>query len=258
MSIKAVFFDIDGTLVSFNTHKVAQSSIDAIEKLRKKGIKVFVATGRHKSVINNLGDLEFDGYVTINGSYCIVGEKVIYKHPIPKKDIETALWYLKNKENFPVMFIHEAESYINFFNDQTYKVLKLLNFPQPPVRPIEEVSESGLFQLIAFFGLEKEKQVMPYLPDCESTRWNDLFTDITPKGSGKHVGIDKVLEYLNISIDEAMAFGDGGNDISMLEHVGLSVAMENASDEVKSKADYVTTSVDDDGVANALKHFGLL
>ena len=55
-----------------------------------------------------------------------------------------------------------------------------------------------------------------------------------------------------------MAFGDGGNDISMLQHAGLGVAMGNAKEEVKQKADYVTTSVDEDGIANALKHFGII
>ena len=88
--IKAVFFDIDGTLVSFKTHVVPKSTLHAIELLKKKRIKVFIATGRHRRSINNLGDLEFDGYVTLNGGYeCLpVKDDVIYKHSIPDKDIE--------------------------------------------------------------------------------------------------------------------------------------------------------------------------
>ena len=87
--IKAVFFDIDGTLVSFKTHVVPKSTLHAIELLKKKGIKVFIATGRHRRSINNLGDLEFDGYVTLNGGYVFAGkDDVIYKHSIPDKDIE--------------------------------------------------------------------------------------------------------------------------------------------------------------------------
>ena len=92
--IKAVFFDIDGTLVSFKTHVVPKSTLHAIELLRKKGIKVFIATGRHRSSINNLGDLEFDGYVTLNGGYVFAGkDDVIYKHSIPDKDIEALVRY---------------------------------------------------------------------------------------------------------------------------------------------------------------------
>ena len=70
--------------------------------------------------------------------------------------------------------------------------------------------------------------------------------------------VDKIIEYFGISLNETMAFGDGGNDISMLQHAGLGVAMGNAKEEVKQKADYVTTSVDEDGIANALKHFGII
>ena len=72
--IKAVFFDIDGTLVSFKTHKLPDSTVRALDLLREKGIKVFIATGRQLQSINNLGTQEFDGYVTLNGGYCLAGK----------------------------------------------------------------------------------------------------------------------------------------------------------------------------------------
>ena len=99
---------------------------------------------------------------------------------------------------------------------------------------------------------------MEVMPRSEATRWNPLFTDVIPRGSSKSVGIDKMLEHFGIALDETMAFGDGGNDISMLQHAGIGVAMGNAGDEVKKVADYVTSSVDEDGVINALRHFGVL
>ena len=70
--IKAVFFDIDGTLVSFKTHAIPQSTIEALAALRERGIKVFIATGRPLVAINNLGDQVFDGYVTMNGGCVLV------------------------------------------------------------------------------------------------------------------------------------------------------------------------------------------
>ena len=82
--------------------------------------------------------------------------------------------------------------------------------------------------------------------------------DITSKGNTKQKGIDEIIRYFNIQLDETMAIGDGGNDISMLRHAAVGVAMGNASDEVKSVANYVTTSVDEDGIENALKHFNLI
>ena len=71
-------------------------------------------------------------------------------------------------------------------------------------------------------------------------------------------GHDQFCEYFGFSREETMAIGDGGNDVEMLQHAGIGVAMGNARDEVKQVADYVTDSVDDNGVVNALKHYGLL
>ncbi len=256
--IKAVFFDIDGTLVSFETHQVPQSTIDALELLRKKNIKVFIATGRHYISINNLGNLQFDGYVTLNGGYCFAGHDVIYKHSIPNKDIESLIRYMNKVDSFPCAFVMEKDILMNYVDDSANKVFDMLNFPAPPIRPVEEVCDKTVYQLIAFFTAEQEKRIMPVLSHCESTRWNPLFTDVVPAGSSKKVGISKMLKYFGIGLNECMAFGDGGNDIQMLAHAGLGVAMGNAADEVKAAAAYVTSSVDNDGIFKALKHFGVI
>lgn len=67
-----------------------------------------------------------------------------------------------------------------------------------------------------------------------------------------------MADYLGLNIDETMAFGDGGNDISIIKKAGIGVAMGNAGDNLKEVADYITTSVDEDGVRNALVHFGVI
>lgn len=82
--------------------------------------------------------------------------------------------------------------------------------------------------------------------------------DVIPKGVDKAKGIAAVAGHFGFGIDECMAFGDGGNDIAMLKAVGTGIAMGNSSDEVKAAADYVTTSVDDDGIYNGLRHFGII
>ena len=67
--IKAAFFDIDGTLVSFNTHKIPDSSLDALKRLREAGVRLFIASGRHRASMDKIepyADL-FDGYVMVNG-----------------------------------------------------------------------------------------------------------------------------------------------------------------------------------------------
>lgn len=256
--IKAVFFDIDGTLVSFKTHRVPDSAKRAIAALRAKGVRVFIASGRQLLAINNLEDLQFDGYVTLNGGYCIVGEQVIYKHSMPSEDMVSLVQYMEEREDFPCIFVHENAFCINYTDERTDEVFRLLNFPQPPTLPLREAATGDIFQLVAFFTKEQEKAIMAVMPHCEATRWNPLFSDVIPKGSSKQVGVDKMLDYFGISLDESMAFGDGGNDVLMLKHVGIGVAMGNAEDEVKRAADYVTDSVDEGGIEKALRHFGVI
>lgn len=257
--IKAVFFDIDGTLVSFNTHKLPESTIRALARLREKGIKIFIATGRQLQSINNLGTEEFDGYVTLNGGYCLAGkDQVIYKHNIPSEDIEALIRYQENEEAFPCALVEEDGIYLNYKDRSVEEIFGMINFPEPPLRPLRENRGKEVFQLIAFFTPGQEERIMSVLPHCESTRWNPLFADVVPEGSSKAIGIDKIIEHYGISLEETMAFGDGGNDMAMLRHAGIGVAMGNAEDEVKEAADYVTTSVDEDGILNALRHFDVI
>ena len=123
---------------------------------------------------------------------------------------------------------------------------------------LSELNGAAVYQLIAFFTQEEEAEIMSFLPGCVATRWNPLFTDVVAKGSSKAVGIEQMAAHFGISVEETMAFGDGGNDVAMLRRAGIGVAMGNAEASVQREADYVTTSVDEDGVWNALRHFGLI
>ncbi len=257
--IKAVFFDIDGTLVSFETHRVPDSTVEAIRRLREKGVKVFIATGRRLQAITNLGDLEFDGYITLNGSFCYAGrDQVIFKYPIPSADIEAMIRYQETVEAFPCAMVQEDAMCFNYADEHVHQVFNMLSIPISTTLPLREAFTSPVYQLIAFFTKEQEGSIMAQMPHCDATRWYPLFADVIPKGISKQVGIDRMIEHFGISLNETMAFGDGGNDISMLRHVHLGVALGNAGEEVKQAADYVTDSVDADGIWNALTHFELL
>lgn len=256
---KAVFFDIDGTLVSFNTHRIPSSTKLAIAKLKKKGIKIFIATGRALSVIDNVKEIDFDGLITVNGGYCISDKgDIIYKHPIPKEDIERLIEYHKEKP-FPTIFVREHDMILNYSNEDVKVLNTMLKFPELPIVDTSKGLDEDIFQIVGFIDSDKEEHVLKHvMTNCDSTRWYPLFVDILAKGTCKQTGIDHILNHYNIDLSETMAFGDGGNDISMLRHVALGVAMGNAEDDVKASADYITTAVDDDGVYNALKHFGVI
>ena len=104
-----------------------------------------------------------------------------------------------------------------------------------------------------FITTEEEKTVLPLLPNCESGRWFPAFTDIVAKGIRKQKGIDEIIRHFGIGQEETMAFGDGGNDISMLRHAAIGVAMGQAKEDVKAAADYVTAPIDEDGISKAMK-----
>lgn len=257
--IKAIFFDIDGTLASFKTHRISDSTRKSIEMIRNKGIKVFIATGRHLSVINNLDNMEFDGYMTLNGCYCLQGtDKVIFKKSIEQTDVNSFIDYLQQKREFPCLFVEEHRISMNYIDEEAEFLVNLLKQDFPQIEELDSYRDKEIFQLTAFFKDYQEEEVMSLLPDCSVMRWYPTFADVITKGVDKGVGIDQFCNYYGFLLEETMAFGDGGNDIEMLQHAGIGVAMGNAKEEVKQAADYVTDSVDEDGVFKALRHFGLI
>ena len=93
--IKAIFFDIDGTLASFKTHQIPDSTFYTLNKLKDNGIKLFIATGRGKDGLDILQGFPFDGYITLNGQYCFTNDELIYENTIDSQDIQALLEYLK-------------------------------------------------------------------------------------------------------------------------------------------------------------------
>ena len=109
-----------------------------------------------------------------------------------------------------------------------------------------------------FITEEEEREIRPSIPTCEIGRWYPAFADITAKGDTKQKGIDEIIRYFDIRLEDTMAFGDGGNDISMLRHAAIGVAMGQAEKDVKAAADYVTAPIDEDGISKAMIHFGII
>lgn len=256
--IKAVFLDLDGTLVSFKTHQIPETTRKALDILQQKGVKVFISTGRHKATIDNIGDWQPDGYVVLNGGMCIVNNEVLFERHIPDNDIQSLLSYLKEKEQFPCVFLLKEELIMNFENQNSKDVFNYLNFSMPAISDLEEAAKEPVYELLVVNTQEEQDRMMPFLPNCDFTRSHALYGDVIPKGSNKAIGIQKIMDHFGFLKEETLAFGDGNNDLEMLKHAGVGIAMGNGSKELKEIADHVTDSVDDDGIWKALLKLGLI
>lgn len=259
--IRAAFFDIDGTLVSFKTHKIPQSAVDAIKTFHDRGGRVYISTGRPIAIVTNIGQISdiVDGYITFNGAYTFVGNDDINIDAIPDSDVQVML---KDADvnGYPVIVCGKRDlvvyNYHEIFDEVFVDELGVTNIDIN--KPISALQGQPILQLTPFFRLDAEKKVMPRMPHCISARWNPQFTDITRSGADKGNALRMLAAHEGLDISECMAFGDGGNDISILRAAGIGVAMGNAADGVKASADYVTTHIDDDGIANAFRHFELI
>lgn len=260
MEVKALFFDIDGTLVSFGTHRVPRSAAEAVARARSRGVKTFIATGRMPSQVAVVGDLPFDGYITCNGGCCFDGAwNVIDRTPLPEEDIRRLLEWLDAGHGLTVTYMYEDCMTVNRTDEKVLSLMRQCGVEIPVLRDPHDALHDPVYQASIFVGPDEEQRLMRELfPSCVSSRWHPAFADINSRGCDKQTGMDTLLRHYGIPLWATMAFGDGGNDIPMLRHAAVGVAMGEAAEAVREAADYVTASADDDGIARALDHFGVI
>ena len=257
----ALFFDIDGTLVSFKTHEIPPSTILALTQAKANGHHIYIATGRPPIIITNLGAIEhlIDGYVTTNGALCFVGPEVVSRLAIPKSDALTVV-HDSIAKGYSLIVIGERDVAVLDPTGDVDRIFRQMLSVQElsKAKPIEEVLQQDIMQLTPFFSAEYESQIMARMPRCTSGRWHPEFTDITAQGADKGKGILAIAAHEGLDPRYTIAFGDGGNDTSMILQAGIGIAMGNAIDDLKRQADYVTPSVDEDGILVALRHYGIV
>lgn len=257
----ALFFDIDGTLVSFKTHEIPSSAVQALTQAKENGSRVYIATGRPPLIITNLGAIEhlIDGYITTNGALCYVGDELVNCQPIPRQDVLTCLEDAQTK-GYGLVIVGRRDVAVldpkGDVNRMFRQTLAVKDFDV--IAPLNKVMEQDILQLTPFFPAEYETKLLAHMPHCISGRWHPEFTDFTAKGADKGKGILAMARHEGFDAERTIAFGDGGNDTSMILQAGIGIAMGNAIEPLKQVADYVTASIDDDGIAEALRHFGVI
>lgn len=265
--IKAAFFDIDGTLVPYDTRCVSQADCEAIEALRKQGTLIFIVTGRHICDIDNI-PFPVHGVVCCNGALTYMAKEgcahfhererfvLTDEHPIPKRQaIEIARIIDNNK--IPASACTATGTLSGNLTQKELEFIKRVNMPSTKDGNILEATiNECVFNFNVFVSPEEEKRLFKdVLQGLETPRWCDEFCDINVRGLDKVVGIKKILDIYHIAPADIIAFGDGINDIAMLKFAGCGIAMGTAADEVKSAADYITSSACDSGVSKWLSSF---
>jgi Cof subfamily protein (haloacid dehalogenase superfamily) len=260
MKYKIVILDIDGTILPHGK-TISKATKDAVQQLKENNIKVVIATGRApyfaESIIQEIG---VDSMVFFNGAYVHHEGKDIYQNTI-EKNILKKLLHLSHKYQHPLTFLGGKSFKTTDLSHPFVLEAFQHDYWKPELAPPHFWMDQDIYQLFLHCDLEAELTYQTKIPELSIRRWSSTGSrtcDVNLTNSNKAVGLKILLEKLGIAPDEAVAFGDGLNDIEMLSLVGMGVAMGSARDEVKQAAKMVTLSSEEDGVRYGLERLGLI
>lgn len=276
-----LFTDVDGTLYNPKQNKISDSSIQALKQARENGHKIFFCTGRPYPDINpSYFDLPIDGCIISCGAHIMMNNQTIYSNPIPYELLKSLLDYLIQHDiGFSLdgidrnYLFSEAHEVFRHFECRNYNLPYTTDeyadqlLAENHMYPYDLCKEEDLKQICKIsIYTNNTKDLIPFLEQLPASMHGyaekaysvQSFAEITMKENTKSSGIDYILNELDYSIEDTIAIGDGFNDIDMIQHVSIGIAMGNACDELKACADYVTDDIDDDGFAHALNKFQLI
>lgn len=253
---KIIFFDIDGTLIE-KKKSITPKMLETLHALQDNGIMICIASGRPPVQLPKL-DVDFDAYLTFNGSYCYNDQDIVFDNPLRQGDV---LQMIQNaqKINRPLAVATKTRIAANGV-DEDLKEYFAIGGTDLKVAPDFDVvvDQDTVYQIMVGCREKDYDRLVADTQNAKVTAWWDRAADIIPATGSKGVAIEKVLDYYQIPVSEAIAFGDGGNDIEMLKTVGHGVAMGNATDDVKEIADDICGSVQDDGIFTYCKKHNLI
>jgi Cof subfamily protein (haloacid dehalogenase superfamily) len=274
---KIIFLDVDGTLVNYE-NQIPESAVSAIRKARENGHKVYICTGRSEAeVYDAIWEIGLDGMIGGNGSYVKDHDTVVMHQLVTADQCRRVVDWLHNRglefylESNNGLFASEK------FEEKSLDSIKL--YTARKGRDAEHVTVRDIFPEMIFDGelyrddvnkisflldsYQDHLDSIEEFPDLKAGTWGGagelaLFGDLGVKNIDKGNAIDVLLKYLGADIKDTYAFGDAKVDIPMLEKCNTGIAMENGGEEIKAAADYVTQDVNEDGICNAFRHFGLI
>lgn len=270
--IKLIAFDLDNTLLNSNK-EITPATLETLEAAAKKGIEIVPATGRFwNAVPDGVKAMKFIHYaITLNGAeiFNVRNSKVLARFEIP---LERAITIARVLDELPVIYdcIIDGRSFIKkefherladfAISEWQLKVLRDLRTPVEDVYTLMRNKNMNI-QKMQLFTLdmdlrEKLLQSLPVVfPQNIITTSVPNNIEINDVKANKGNGLKFIAKHAGIKESDTLAFGDGLNDVHMMKAAGVGIAMENACDEVKAVAAHITSSCDNDGVAEGIKKF---
>ena len=262
MDCKMMAVDIDGTLLN-SKDKITEKTKEAIKKAVDKGLVFTISTGRPiqavKPINEELGlDLPF---ITYNGAMVVMGKskEILYSCSLNKKDA-LDIFQLGNSYGTTVMIWSRNRLYANRIDDRVCKYGEKAFTKPVLVDDIGKIAEAGITKILWYEKVDTINRMFSeaggYLNDTVNFHTSKpFFLEFVDSNASKAIAMEKLGRHFGISRHEMIAVGDGYNDLSMIEYAGLGVAMGNAPGEIRQRADYVTLTNDQDGLAEVIYKF---
>jgi len=256
--IKVIFFDIDDTLRNSKTGFIPTSIPTVFKQLREKGVLTGIATGRGIfGVVPEIRELKPDFFVTLNGAY-IEDKKgnVIDSNKIAKDKVESYIaWTKEVGIEYGLVGSHTAK-----LSTRTELISEAIDpiYPDLDVDP-DFYEKEDIYQMWTFEDQGDDLTLPESLASTlRMVRWHEHSSDVVPISGSKAAGVAKVVEHLGLKPENVMVFGDGLNDLELFDYAGISIAMGNSHEKIKEKADYITKTLEEDGIFDALERFGMV
>ncbi|GKV56492.1 haloacid dehalogenase [Sporosarcina sp. NCCP-2222] len=257
MTYKIIFFDVDGTLIDYQTGEVSVATQSAICQLKKNNYVLVAATGRPLSMCLDLETLGIDAFITANGAYVKYRDEVIFKSVLSQETV-TSIHQFAERSGHSLTYFTETLTMNGIRNENTLTALRetlsLDTFPEQ-----DDLAIHKEIYLMCLYGNQDTIQLYEKeFPALRFQQWHPKIANVLQNEVSKSIAAKHVLEYFQLQPYEAIAFGDGENDIDLFRLVGLSVAMGNGHENLKRVADFVTKNCADEGIEYALKTLKLI
>ena len=255
---RVFFFDIDNTLLDHSTFAIPPSALTAIDKLKQNGHTVVVATGRaHGHAKPFIDQVQPTYAITQNGARILHGEKIVLSIPLPRERLVELFDWMSDQGHY--FGVNDGNSgYLNAELPITTIPLNTVEMPYQSHDPF--YLRRDTFQGWLFFDEALDTTLAPAIlerfPEFALIRWHRWACDVQLRSVNKWTACQWVLQETGFTPEQAIAFGDGLNDMQMLQGVGLGIAMDNGHPELKAIADHIAPALHLDGIATMLDTLG--